>query len=65
MHSCWRNNGFYLRYASLKKRTILRLIEAGTVTIFQYGAGQAGVMRTLGRYMLMSGGTFGYASFGV
>ncbi|KIY00114.1 uncharacterized protein Z520_03799 [Fonsecaea multimorphosa CBS 102226] len=27
----------------------------GTVTIFQYGAGQAGVMRTLGKYMLGSG----------
>jgi len=31
----------------------------GTVTVFQYGAGQAGVMRTLGKYMLASGGTFG------
>ncbi|RMZ81247.1 hypothetical protein DV737_g2544, partial [Chaetothyriales sp. CBS 132003] len=31
----------------------------GTVTIFQYGAGQAGVMRTLGKYMLASGGMFG------
>lgn len=32
----------------------------GTVTIFQYGAGQAGVMRTLGKYMVASGGMFGY-----
>ncbi|KIW73992.1 hypothetical protein PV04_02065 [Phialophora macrospora] len=31
----------------------------GTVTIFQYGAGQAGVMRTLGKYMLGSGSMFG------
>ncbi|KIW25131.1 uncharacterized protein PV07_10795 [Cladophialophora immunda] len=31
----------------------------GTVTIFQYGAGQAGVMRTLGKYMLGSGTMFG------
>ncbi|KAJ4613059.1 subunit of TIM23 translocase complex, variant 3 [Exophiala dermatitidis] len=30
----------------------------GTVTIFQYGAGQAGVMRTLGKYMVGSGATF-------
>jgi Reactive mitochondrial oxygen species modulator 1 len=33
---------------------------AGTVTIFQYGAGQLGVMRTLGKYMVASGGMFGY-----
>lgn len=33
----------------------------GTVTIFQYGAGPNGVMRTLGKYMLGSGGMFGYA----
>lgn len=32
----------------------------GTVTIFQYGAGPNGVMRTLGKYMLGSGGMFGY-----
>lgn len=32
----------------------------GTVTIFQYGAGPNGVMRTLGKYMLGSGATFGY-----
>ncbi|OQD77785.1 hypothetical protein PENDEC_c002G04233 [Penicillium decumbens] len=31
----------------------------GTVTIFQYGAGPNGVMRTLGKYMLGSGATFG------
>ncbi|KAL6245422.1 subunit of TIM23 translocase complex [Rhinocladiella similis] len=30
----------------------------GTVTIFQYGAGQAGVMRTLGKYIVGSGATF-------
>ncbi|EXJ90042.1 hypothetical protein A1O3_03110 [Capronia epimyces CBS 606.96] len=30
----------------------------GTVTVFQYGAGQAGVTRTLGKYMLGSGATF-------
>ncbi|KAJ9655461.1 subunit of TIM23 translocase complex [Neophaeococcomyces mojaviensis] len=30
----------------------------GTVTIFQYGAGTAGVMRTLGKYMAGSGGMF-------
>ena len=34
----------------------------GTVTIFQYGGGQAGVMRTLGKYMLGSGSMFGYAT---
>jgi hypothetical protein len=32
----------------------------GSVTIFQYGAGPNGVMRTLGKYMLGSGGMFGY-----
>ncbi|EYE98139.1 MGR2/ROMO1 family protein [Aspergillus ruber CBS 135680] len=31
----------------------------GTVTIFQYGAGPNGVMRTLGKFMLGSGATFG------
>lgn len=35
---------------------------SGTVTIFQYGAGPNGVMRTLGKYMLGSGATFGYVS---
>lgn len=34
--------------------------SSGTVTIFQYGAGPNGVMRTLGKYMLGSGATFGY-----
>ncbi|KAL2223163.1 reactive mitochondrial oxygen species modulator 1-domain-containing protein [Thermoascus aurantiacus ATCC 26904] len=32
----------------------------GTVSIFQYGAGPNGVMRTLGKYMLGSGATFGF-----
>lgn len=32
--------------------------QAGTVTIFQYGAGTAGVFRTLGKYMGASGGMF-------
>ncbi|EXJ73124.1 uncharacterized protein A1O5_04273 [Cladophialophora psammophila CBS 110553] len=36
----------------------------GTVTIFQYGAGQAGVMRTLGKYMLGSGAMFGQSLHG-
>ncbi|KAJ5156065.1 hypothetical protein N7492_008868 [Penicillium capsulatum] len=31
----------------------------GTVTIFQYGAGPNGVFRTLGKYMMGSGATFG------
>ena len=30
----------------------------GTVTIFQYGAGTAGVARTLGKYMMGSGSLF-------
>ncbi|KAI1080100.1 reactive mitochondrial oxygen species modulator 1-domain-containing protein [Whalleya microplaca] len=32
----------------------------GTVNIFRYGAGQHGIMRTLGQYMLGSGATFGF-----
>ena len=32
----------------------------GTVTIFQYGAGTAGVMRTLGKFMVGSGSMFAY-----
>ncbi|EED20192.1 mitochondrial genome maintenance protein Mgr2, putative [Talaromyces stipitatus ATCC 10500] len=31
----------------------------GAVSIFQYGAGPNGVMRTLGKFMLGSGATFG------
>lgn len=34
------------------------LVITGTVTIFQYGAGTAGVFRTLGKYMGASGGMF-------
>lgn len=39
------------------------LTSQGTVTIFQYGAGPNGVMRTLGKFMLGSGATFGYVSW--
>lgn len=31
----------------------------GTVSIFRYGAGPNGIMRTLGQYMGASGATFG------
>ncbi|KAL9114904.1 MAG: hypothetical protein Q9227_001147 [Pyrenula ochraceoflavens] len=37
----------------------LLFTSVGTVTIFQYGAGPNGVMRTIGKYMLGSGATFG------
>ncbi|KAL2107073.1 hypothetical protein VUR80DRAFT_5729 [Thermomyces stellatus] len=32
----------------------------GTTSIFRYGAGPNGIMRTLGQYMAMSGATFGF-----
>ncbi|ROT40981.1 hypothetical protein SODALDRAFT_330703 [Sodiomyces alkalinus F11] len=32
----------------------------GTYSIFRYGAGPNGIMRTLGQYMLGSGSTFGF-----
>ncbi|KEZ39350.1 hypothetical protein SAPIO_CDS10043 [Scedosporium apiospermum] len=32
----------------------------GTTTIFRYGAGPNGIMRTLGQYMAASGATFGF-----
>ncbi|KAI1178959.1 reactive mitochondrial oxygen species modulator 1-domain-containing protein [Nemania sp. FL0916] len=32
----------------------------GTVSIFRYGAGTHGIMRTLGQYMAASGATFGF-----
>ncbi|KAL8386991.1 hypothetical protein RB595_010240 [Gaeumannomyces hyphopodioides] len=32
----------------------------GTVTVFRFGAGTNGVMRTIGQYMLASGTTFGF-----
>lgn len=48
--------------ASIHKKVICLTgdLLAGAVTIFQYGAGPNGVMRTLGKYMLGSGATFGY-----
>lgn len=36
--------------------------STGTVSIFRYGAGPNGIMRTLGQFMGASGATFGYAS---
>jgi len=54
----WVIHCFFLEdYA--QERTIADT-KAGTVSIFQYGAGPNGVMRTLGKYMLGSGATFGY-----
>ncbi|KAK3186777.1 subunit of TIM23 translocase complex [Lecanicillium sp. MT-2017a] len=32
----------------------------GTLSIFRYGAGTQGIMRTLGQYMGASGATFGF-----
>ncbi|PKS09520.1 hypothetical protein jhhlp_004137 [Lomentospora prolificans] len=32
----------------------------GTTTIFRYGPGPNGIMRTLGQYMAASGATFGF-----
>lgn len=48
-----------IRSLSLTIRCSKSLPDSGTVTIFQYGAGPNGVMRTLGKYMLGSGATFG------
>lgn len=46
----------------MARRTMPPMLNGniGTVTIFQYGAGPNGVMRTLGKFMLGSGATFGY-----
>ena len=47
---------------NIKMNNCCTYFVLGTVTIFQYGAGQNGVMRTLGKYMLGSGATFGYVA---
>lgn len=39
---------------------MMLIIVAGTVSIFRYGAGPNGIMRTLGQFMGASGATFGY-----
>jgi hypothetical protein len=44
--------------------TNLELSLLGTVSIFRYGAGSQGIMRTLGQYMGASGATFGYVRGG-
>lgn len=44
-----------LRFESL----ILAARALGTYSIFRYGAGPNGIMRTLGQYMAGSGATFG------
>lgn len=66
-------NGFFLAVGMIMgfiggmqlSREITRIHSdfclAGAVSIFQYGAGPNGVMRTLGKFMLGSGATFGYA----
>lgn len=41
-----------------RENTVNTDLGPGTVTIFQYGAGTAGVFRTLGKYMGASGGMF-------
>lgn len=57
--SRWRNHGFYLWHVFRDFRTrAYNNSAAGVVTIFQYGAGTAGIMRTLGKYMAGSGATF-------
>lgn len=64
--SCGRHNGIHLRFDAHALRSAKPYSDhvLGTVTIFQYGAGQAGVMRTLGKYIVGSGATFRHASTG-
>ena len=40
-------------------KNLLLTFAIGTVSIFRYGAGTQGIMRTLGQYMGASGATFG------
>ena len=53
---------FFLFFLALTYSPSFLLIDMsqGTVSIFQYGAGPNGVMRTLGKFMLGSGAMFGY-----
>jgi hypothetical protein len=64
--SCGRHNGVHLWFDADALRSAKTYSDhvLGTVTIFQYGAGQAGVMRTLGKYIIGSGATFRHALTG-
>lgn len=62
--SCWRHHRLHLRYTIQvpvpTSTAWMLIIPPGTVSIFRYGAGPNGIMRTLGQFMGASGATFGY-----
>lgn len=63
MPRCRCDHWLHLRYldlCALDPRSTPLTQVPGTTTIFRYGAGPNGIMRTLGQYMAASGATFGF-----